>query len=160
MIAIPLGTIGAVLGHSFLGIELTLMSAFGIVALAGIAVNDSLVLLDRINQNLADGMGVVDAAADAGQARFRAVILTTMTTVAGLLPLLAERSSQAQPLIPLAASIAFGELFGTILTLFIVPAMFIATNDAKRFAHWLRHGGSYPSSELVERAWSSRPQPA
>jgi len=151
MVAIPLDMIGAVLGHGIMGYDLTLMSAFGMVALAGIAVNDSLVLIDRINRNVADGMRVSDAVTDAGKTRFRAVILTTVTTVAGLLPLIAERSSQAQSLIPLAISIAFGEAFGTVLTLFIVPAMFLVVNDAKRGWLWLGRGGSFPRAEDVER---------
>ena len=151
--AIPLGMIGAVLGHWILGYDLTLMSAFGVVALAGIIVNDALVLLDRVNHNIAGGMGVSEALANAGETRFRAVILTTVTTVAGLLPLLAERSSQAQSLIPLVISIAFGELFGTLLTLFVVPSSFLLLNDVKRLLFWLRFSGSYPTSERVEQGF-------
>ncbi|MHC4695744.1 MAG: efflux RND transporter permease subunit [Planctomycetota bacterium] len=151
MAAVPLGMVGAVLGHGIMGYELTLMSVFGMVALAGIVVNDSLVLVDRINKNIAGGASVSEAVAQAGESRFRAVTLTTVTTVAGLLPLLAERSSQAQSLIPLAISIAFGELFGTVLTLLIVPVLFLVVNDVKRFAHWLRHGGAYPAAEVVEQ---------
>lgn len=160
MAAIPLGMIGAVLGHEIMGYDLTLMSIFGMVALAGIVVNDSLVLVDRINRNVADGMGVTEAVALAGEMRFRAVILTTVTTVAGLLPLLAERSSQAQSLIPMAISIAFGELFGTVLTLFVVPALYLLLNDVRRFVHWLRYGGSYPRPEIVEEAARERLLPA
>ena len=104
-------------------------------------------------------MGVAEAVANAGETRFRAVILTTVTTVAGLLPLLAERSSQAQSLIPLAISIAFGELFGTVLTLFVVPSMFLALNDVKRAAHWLRHGGDYPTPENVSMTASISTEP-
>jgi len=150
MIAIPLGAIGAIFGHLLLGYDLTLMSAFGVVALSGIVVNDALVLIDQINRNVAEGMNILDSVIDACQTRFRAVILTTVTTVCGLLPLIAERSSQALPLIPLAITIAFGELFGTVLTLIVVPAMFVIVNDVKRFAHWLRFGGDYPAPETVE----------
>jgi len=149
LVAVPLGAIGAILGHLILGYDLTLMSVFGMVALSGIVVNDALVLIDQINRNIADGMNITDSVVAACQTRFRAVVLTTVTTVCGLLPLLAERSSQAQPLIPLAISIASGELFGTILTLFVVPAMFLAVNDVKRAAHWLRHGGAFPTPEKV-----------
>ena len=156
MIAIPLGMVGAILGHALMRSDLTLMSVFGMVALAGIVVNDSLVLVDRINRNLAEGLNVHDAVARAGEARFRAVILTSVTTVAGLLPLLLERSSQALSLIPMAISIAFGLIFATVLTLFIVPALFLLVNDVKRFAHWLRHGGPYPVPELVEGAACGR----
>lgn len=147
MAAIPLGLIGAVLGHWILRYDLTLMSAFGVVALTGIVVNDALVLIDQVNRNIAAGMGVAEAVANAGETRFRAVVLTTVTTVCGLLPLLAERSSQAQPLIPLAISIAFGELFGTVLTLFVVPALILVLDDLRRIAHWLRYGGTFPASD-------------
>ena len=116
----------------------------------------ALVLVDRVNQNTANGMDTTEAVADAGQARFRAVILTTVTTVAGLAPLILERSSQAQSLIPLAISIAFGELFGTLLTLFVIPAVLLIVNDLKRFTYWLWYGGSYPTAELVEQAACER----
>lgn len=150
MAAIPLGIVGSVLGHAVTGYDLTLMSVFGMVALGGIVVNDSLVLVDRVNRNLRDGMGVREAVTAAGASRFRAVVLTSVTTVAGLLPLLTERSSQAQSLIPMAISIAFGLMFATVLTLFIIPALFLFANDLKRTAHWLRHGGHFPSAEMVE----------
>ncbi len=152
MAAVPFGMVGAVLGHGVVGYELTLMSVFGMVALAGIVVNDSLVLVDRVNQNISSGVSVLNAVARAGESRFRAVILTSVTTVAGLLPLLTERSSQAQSLIPMAISIAFGLMWATVLTLFVVPVMFLVINDAKRLAHWLRHGGTYPAAERVEQA--------
>lgn len=152
MIAIPFGLIGAVVGHAVMGYELSLMSVFGMVGLAGITVNDAVVLIDRINLNLARGLNVFDAVWHSGQARFRAVILTSLTTIAGLSPLLFERSSQAQSLIPLTISLAFGLLFSTVLTLLIVPAMFLLVNDLKRAAHWLRHGGLYPHPEQVEGA--------
>ncbi len=150
MSAIPLGMVGAVLGHAVMGYSLTLMSVFGMVALAGIVVNDSLVLVDRINRNVALGQGVMEAVAAAGEMRFRAVVLTSVTTVAGLLPLLAERSSQAQSLIPMAISIAFGLMLATVLTLVVVPALYLAVNDGKRFVRWFRRGGPYPTPESVE----------
>lgn len=160
MAAIPLGFVGSILGHNIMGYEITLMSVFGMVALAGIVVNDSLVLVDRININVGGGMNVAAAVVDAGCSRFRAVIVTSLTTVAGLLPLLSERSSQAQSLIPMAISLAFGLIFATILTLLVVPSLFMLTNDLKRFAHWLRHGGAFPAAERVERAARDRMLPA
>ena len=159
MAAIPLGLVGAVVGHAIMGYPLTLMSVFGMVALTGIVVNDSLVLVDRINLNLFAGQGVFEAVASAGEARFRAVVLTSVTTVAGLLPLLAERSTQALTLIPMAISIAFGLIFATVLTLFVVPSMFLLVNDLKRLAYWLRHGGAYPLPEAVETAMREHPAP-
>jgi len=150
--AVPFGLIGAVAGHAFMGLDLTLMSLFGMVALSGVVVNDSLVLLDGINREVREGQTVREAVFAAGELRFRAVVLTSVTTVAGLLPLLAERSSQAQSVIPMATSLAFGIMFATVLTLFVVPALYLAVNDARRMIHWLRYGGAYPQAELVEEA--------
>ncbi len=150
--AVPLGMVGSIVGHMIMGSDVTLMSVFGMVALAGIVVNDSLVLVDRINGNMSEGASVCKAVARAGEERFRAVVLTSITTVVGLLPLLFETSSQAQALIPLTISMVFGLMFATLLTLFIVPAMFMVTNDIKRWAYWLRRGGSLPTPECVEHA--------
>ncbi len=150
--AVPLGMVGAIVGHMVMGADITLMSVFGMVALAGIVVNDSLVLLDRINGNLSEGVSVSEAVARAGEERFRAVVLTSLTTVVGLLPLLFETSSQAQALIPLTISMVFGLIFATVLTLIVVPVMFIAANDVKRLAYWLRRGGAMPAAESVEQA--------
>ena len=144
MVAIPLGTIGSVLGHAVLGYDLTLMSVFGMTALAGIVVNDSLVLVDRIKSNLGNGKGILEAAIEAGQSRFRAVVVTSVTTIAGLLPLLTERSAQAQSLIPLAISIACGLMFATVLTLLVVPALYLVLDDVKRFALWVWRGDDAP----------------
>ncbi|MCH9000943.1 MAG: efflux RND transporter permease subunit, partial [Planctomycetes bacterium] len=149
MVAIPIGMVGSVVGHAFMGYDITLMSIFGMVALAGIVVNDSLVLVDYVNQRLKEGSRLLDAVAAAGEARFRAVVLTSMTTTLGLLPLLAERSSQAQALKPLAVSIAFGLIFATVLTLFVVPAMILLMDDLRRVAYWLRHGGPFPAPDTI-----------
>lgn len=121
---IPFGFIGAVFGHAILGIELTLFSMFGLIALAGVVVNDSIVLVDFINHRIRDGMPLDDALVEAGRRRFRPVALTSITTVAGLSPMLMEQSLQAQVLIPMAASLVFGLLFGTILILVLVPVFF------------------------------------
>ena len=151
MTAIPLGFVGAIFGHAVMGRDLTLMSVFGAVGLAGVVVNDSLVLIDRINENVRQGKSVFEAVVDGGLSRFRAVILTTVTTVAGLFPLLLERSSQAQSLIPMAISLVFGLSLATVLTLLIVPVLFLLVNDGKRFVRWLVLGGVYPRPEQVER---------
>ena len=129
MAAIPFGLIGAVLGHLLLGRNLTLLSMFGLVALSGIVVNDSLVLIDFINQGVRSGTETFKAAVEAGKARFRAVMLTTITTVAGLTPILTEGSFQAQFLIPMVISIAFGLVFATVITLFLVPALYLILYD-------------------------------
>lgn len=124
MAIIPFGMIGAVFGHGILGIELTLFSFFGLVALTGVVVNDSIVLVDFMNRYVEAGGSLHDAVVEAGKRRFRAVMLTSMTTVAGLLPMLLETSFQAQVLIPMAASLSFGLIFGTVLILLLVPIFY------------------------------------
>lgn len=149
--AVPLGLCGAVLGHTIMGFDLSLMSVFGMTSLAGIVVNDGLVLLDQLNHNVKNGMGIQEAVAKAARARVLAVFLTALTNAAGLLPLLTARSTQALPLIPIAISVVFGLTFSTVLVLLIVPSLYLVFNDAKRLARWLRHGGAYPRPEEVER---------
>ncbi len=149
MVSIPFGIIGAILGHYIIGKDLSLLSVFGIVGLSGIVVNDSLVLIDFVNRSLKSGKKLNEAVFSAGQARFRAVILTTVTTVAGLLPILLEKSLQAQFLIPMAISISFGLSFATLITLFLVPSLYLVLNDIKRTTHWLVFG-NFPTPEQVE----------
>lgn len=121
---IPFGMIGALWGHAIMGLPLTLFSMFGLVALAGVVVNDSIVLIDFINLRVRDGMPAREALAEAGRRRFRPVMLTSMTTIAGLFPLLLERSFQAQLLIPMATSLAFGLMLATLLVLILVPVFY------------------------------------
>ncbi|MCA9006718.1 MAG: efflux RND transporter permease subunit, partial [Planctomycetaceae bacterium] len=121
---IPLGIIGAVFGHAILGMELTLFSLFGLVALTGVVVNDSIVLIDFINHRIADGLPLREALIDAGRRRFRPVLLTSMTTIVGLAPILKETSFQAQIIIPMAASLIFGLMLATVLVLFLIPTYF------------------------------------
>ena len=129
MMAIPFGLIGAILGHLAMGIEFTIVSIFGIVALSGIVVNDSLILIDFINRAVRGGVDINQAVVESGKARFRPVLLTSVTTIAGLVPLLMERSFQAQFLIPMAVSICFGLLAATVLTLLYVPALYLIVQD-------------------------------
>ncbi len=131
MMAIPFGLIGAVFGHLIMGMEFTIISIFGIVALSGIVVNDSLILIDFINRSVRSGVAVETAVVESGKARFRPVMLTSITTIAGLLPILLERSFQAQFLIPMAISICFGLLAATVLTLLYVPALFLILRDVR-----------------------------
>lgn len=140
MSVIPFGLIGAVLGHVVMGQDITMMSLFGLVALSGVVVNDALVLIDVINRNRAQGSAIMQAVVSGGQARFRAIFLTSITTVAGLLPILAEKSFQAQFLIPMAISISFGLMGATFLTLFLVPALYMLLNDIRRIFDWLWTG--------------------
>lgn len=121
MSVVPFGFMGAALGHLIIGIPLSVLSFFGMLALAGVVVNDSLVLISRINQERCDGNG--NAVVDAACSRFRAIFLTTITTVIGLAPIIAETSEQAQYLIPAAVSVAFGLIFGTLITLILVPLL-------------------------------------
>jgi multidrug efflux pump subunit AcrB len=156
LLTIPFGVIGAIGGHILLGMPLTILSFFGIVGVSGIVINDSLVLMDAINRNLRAGMTLFEATWFAGQSRLRPILSTTLTTVAGLLPLLAEKSRQAQFLIPMAISLAFGVLFATFVTLIFVPCFFVLINDIRRFLYWLRHG-IWPLPRQIEPASPSRP---
>jgi multidrug efflux pump subunit AcrB len=131
MMAIPFGLIGAVFGHLVMGMEFTIISIFGIVALSGIVVNDSLILIDFINRAVRSGIDVEAAVVESGKARFRPVLLTSITTIAGLLPILTETSFQAQFLIPMAISICFGLLAATCLTLLYVPALYLIVRDVR-----------------------------
>jgi len=129
MSAIPFGIVGAIWGHVLFDRNLSMLSVVGMVALSGVVVNDSLVLVDRLNGKRAEGSGLDEAARDAGMARFRPVLLTTITTVFGLAPMLAETSVQAQFLIPMAISLAAGLVFATSVTLVLVPCGAIALED-------------------------------
>jgi multidrug efflux pump subunit AcrB len=134
MIAIPFGLVGAVVGHMVMGLDLTLLSLFGVVALSGIVVNDSLILIDFINRAIQDGRTLEEAVETSGKSRFRPVILTSTTTIAGLMPLMLERSFQAQFLIPMAVSITFGLLVATVLTLLLVPVLYMIIEDLTRIS--------------------------
>ena len=137
MLAIPFGIAGAIWGHALLGMDVTVMSMFGIVALTGVLVNDSLVLIEFANRvRREDGVSAVEAVALAGPARFRAILLTSLTTFAGLTPLLLERSMQARFLIPMAVSLGFGVLFATVITLLLVPTAYLMVEDLRRMSRW------------------------
>jgi multidrug efflux pump subunit AcrB len=132
MAAIPFGFVGALLGHLLMGLDFTILSMFGMVALTGVVINDSLVLVDYVNRRYRGGLPLAEAIREGGQARFRPVLLTSLTTFAGLAPLLTEGSVQAQFLIPMAASLAFGVLFATLITLFLVPVGYALLDDGRR----------------------------
>ncbi|MBD3393796.1 MAG: AcrB/AcrD/AcrF family protein [Chitinivibrionales bacterium] len=131
---IPLGLLGAIWGHLFHGFMISRLSMFGLVALAGIVINDSIVFIDQINRNLKKHLAVRDAVYLAGLSRLRPIILTTVTTVAGMAPLLLEQSRQAKFLVPMAVSLCYGLIFGSLFILFIVPALFMALNRVRVFA--------------------------
>ena len=128
---IPLGILGAIWGHGIQGIQLNTLSIYGIIALSGIIINDSIVFMDQINRNLRNGEKVMDAVFNAGVSRLRPIILTTITTAFGLAPLILETSRQAQFLIPMAVSVAYGLLFGTFILLIVFPATFLVINKIR-----------------------------
>jgi len=151
MFTVPFGIIGGILGHLLLGYDLSIMSIFGMVALTGVVVNDAIVLIERINENLADGMRFFEAILSGGARRFRAIFLTTISTVGGLTPLILETDFQAKFLIPMAISIAGGVAFATVLTLVLIPSLLAILNDLRLLSHRLRHG-EWPKREDVEPA--------
>jgi multidrug efflux pump subunit AcrB len=128
----------------------------GIIALIGIMVNDGLVLIGKFNNNLREGMKFDDAIYEAGRARFRAIFLTSITTVAGLAPLIFEESRQAQFLIPMAISIAYGIGFATVLTLIVLPIYLSFSNSVKTFFKWVWTGRNITKEE-VERVTRENP---
>jgi multidrug efflux pump subunit AcrB len=132
MSVIPFGMIGAVIGHWVIGMPISILSLFGIIALAGVVVNDSLVMVDYVNQARKTGVKLRQAVQDAGAARFRAIILTSLTTFFGLLPIVLEKSLQAKMVIPMAISLAFGILFATVITLLLIPCLYLILDDTKR----------------------------
>ena len=144
MLTIPLGLTGAVLGHWIMDMNLTLLSVFGFFGLSGIVVNDSIILVIFYRQIRESGMSIYQALEEAACQRLRAVLLTSLTTIAGLTPLLFETSRQAQFLIPMAVSIAFGLAFATLLILLVIPAMLSIYEDTKI---WL---GSDPGCVTIE----------
>lgn len=132
MSVIPFGAIGAIVGHLVMGMPISLLSLFGILALSGVVVNDSLVLVNYVNWARSQGEELFKAVTDAGVMRFRAIILTSLTTFLGLAPIMMERSLQAKMVIPMAVSLAFGILFATVITLFLVPSFYLILDDFKR----------------------------
>ncbi|AOE49649.1 efflux RND transporter permease subunit [Kangiella sediminilitoris] len=131
MSAIPFGIIGAMVGHLILDLNLSMFSFFGLIALSGVVVNDSLLMVDFIGRARAEGMSRIDAAVNAGTRRFRAIILTSLTTFFGLLPITTETSLQAQLVIPMAVSLAFGIVFATVITLIWVPCLYVFLGGIK-----------------------------
>ncbi|MEC8326602.1 MAG: efflux RND transporter permease subunit [Pseudomonadota bacterium] len=131
MSVIPFGIIGAMFGHMVLGMTMSALSMFGIIAAAGVVVNDSLVMVDFVNNARKRGVAIKDAVVDAGCKRFRAILLTSATTFIGLIPILSETSLQAQLVVPMAVSLAFGVLFATVITLVLIPCQYVALEDIK-----------------------------
>ncbi len=131
MSAIPFGLVGAVFGHLVMGLDLTMLSMFGMVALTGVVVNDSLILIDLINRMRADGSSIEQAIRESGERRFRPIMLTTATTFLGLSPMIFETSMQAKFLIPMAVSLGYGIVFATAITLILIPTLYRILEDLK-----------------------------
>jgi len=152
MAMIPLGWVGASIGHMVVGIPVSLLSAWGMIALSGVIINDAVVFLAKFNTLLKkEGRTVYQAAYEAGVGRFRPIMLTSLTTVLGLYPIIMETSFQAQFLIPMAVSVAWGVLIGTFIILLYFPVLILFFNDVRRWAKWLWEGKK-PEREDVERA--------
>ena len=150
MTAIPYGFGGAILGHLITGLDLSIMSMFGAIALAGVVVNDNIVMVDAVNQRRAEGASLHEAVHDAGSRRFRPILLTSITTFGGLVPLLLEKSVQAKFLIPMAMSLGFGVMFATTISLLIVPSLYLALDDVRRALGWI-----YADKAPAERSASA-----
>jgi len=133
MSAIPFGLVGAVFGHLLMGLDLTMLSMFGMVALTGVVVNDSLILIDLVNRMRAEGASVNQAIRESGERRFRPIMLTTATTFLGLTPMIFETSMQARFLIPMAVSLGYGIVFATAITLILIPTLYRILEDVKEF---------------------------
>ncbi|MBQ4833217.1 efflux RND transporter permease subunit [Pseudoalteromonas sp. MMG010] len=138
MSVIPFGVVGAMFGHVILGMTMSGLSMFGIIAVAGIVVNDSLVMVDFVNKARAEGVSINQAVMQAGAKRFRAILLTSITTFIGVLPIILETSLQAKIVIPMAVSLAFGVLFATVITLILIPCQYVALEDTKRLIRKMR----------------------
>ncbi len=132
MIAIPFSIVGAIIGHFIMGFPMSIVSMFGIIALAGVVINDSLILIDLINTKRKEGLEAFESVVTSAQQRFRPIILTTLTTFVGLAPMMFETSRQARFLIPMAISLGYGIVFATFLTLILIPSLYMINEDIKR----------------------------
>jgi len=147
MSVIPFGIIGAIVGHWIFGLSINMMSFFGIIALSGVVVNDSLIMVDFINQSRKQGNRLVDAVIGSGINRFRAILLTSLTTFFGLLPIYFETSLQAQFVIPMAVSLGVGIVFATVITLFLIPCLYLIMEDFKTYV-----GSKFQSKTIATKA--------
>jgi len=146
LLAVPFGLAGAILGHAVLGYDLSFPSIFGMVALSGVVVNASIVLIDRVNQNMSAGEPLDEAIAEATARRFRPILITTLTTALGLLPIMAETSPQAQFLVPMAVSLGAGLLFASTLIILLLPAYIAVIQDVRNGLNAVFGGGRSQAS--------------
>ena len=138
MSVIPFSFTGAIWGHFWLGLDISMMSTFGLIAAAGVVINDSLVMTDFVNQRRAQGYSVKEAVTEAGSARFRAITLTSITTFAGVLPIMFESSLQAAFVVPMAAALGFAVLYATLVTLILVPCLYLIMLDLAVPFSWIK----------------------
>lgn len=150
MAAIPFGMVGAVLGHVIMGYNLSLLSLFGLVALSGVVVNDSLLLIDKANTNRRQGLPLYEAIVAAGVRRFRPILLTSLTTFFGLMPMMTETSMQAKFLIPMAISLGFGILFATGITLLLIPVLYMILEDVRKLIGFSEHHSRRHNTDDME----------
>jgi multidrug efflux pump subunit AcrB len=147
MSAIPFGIVGATIGHLLMGFNLSILSMFGIVALSGVVVNDSLIMIDLINRERGRGIELAQVLRDCATRRFRPIMLTTLTTFCGLLPMIAEKNLQAKFLVPMAISLAFGVMFATCITLILVPSLYMILEDVRNRLFERSQADTYSLSE-------------
>jgi multidrug efflux pump subunit AcrB len=155
LVAIPFGVVGAVIGHILLGHDLSLISLMGVIALSGVVVNDSLIMIDYANRNRGE-LSAFDAILKAGVRRFRPIVLTTATTFFGLTPIILEKSLQAQYIVPMAISLGFGIVFATAIILLLVPCLYLILEDLVTIERYgaaaKEHGDSEPHREASAEA--------
>lgn len=151
LLMIPLGFVGAIFGHLIHGKQMSIFSIYGMIALSGVIVNDAVVFADKFNRLLKDGHKLASAVFYAAKSRFRPIILTSLTTVIGLYPLILAKSRQAQWLIPMAISVAYGVLIGTIFILTIFPALLMVANDIRILWKWLKEWAWNANKQLPDR---------
>jgi multidrug efflux pump subunit AcrB len=140
MMAIPFGFVGAVLGHLVMGMSLSMISIFGVIALAGVVINAAIVMIDYANRARDAGTDAFEAIRLAGLRRFRPIVLTTLTTFGGLAPMIFETSRQAKFLIPMAVSLGYGILFATVIVLLLIPALYLVLDDLRWLLNPPRRG--------------------
>ncbi|MCL7959691.1 MAG: efflux RND transporter permease subunit, partial [marine benthic group bacterium] len=150
MAAVPFGVVGAVFGHLLFGLDLGMLSVFGIVGLSGVVINDSLVLLDFVNEQRDSGKPIREAILIGAKSRFRPILLTTLTTFLGVFPLIIERSLQAKFLVPMAVSLGIGILFATFIIMVLVPALTMLQHDVGvKLRSWRAGGRGAPAPETA-----------
>jgi multidrug efflux pump subunit AcrB len=145
MTAVPFGLLGAIVGHLLFGVTMSMFSFMGVVAAAGVVINDNLVLIDGINRVRENQPDVAKAVIEAAVSRFRPILLTSCTTFVGLLPIMFERSSQSEYLKPMTLSLGFGVFFASFVTLIMVPCLYVVVEDARAWIHRRRTGGQLVS---------------